>query len=304
VSQITTWAIPAGPSGLELRQQANATTEALRSGNSGASAPSPTVPGMLWFDTSGGAGVLRIRNAADDGWIALYGGMSGRNMIANGSGRINQRGYVSGTATAAANQFTLDRWFVATSGQNIAFTGGDYGRVITAPAGGVSQVIDGADMVGGTYVINWTGTATCTVNGVAKAKGDTLSLTGGVNVKVSFFSGTFTDVQLEAGTIPTAFETTDFGAELLRCQRFAWVPQLIQRQMYSMSDNGASVRRAGALAYPVRMRAIPTVSYTLGFGTVFSFVNSTDGFTIQADAFDAASANTYSVTLVSAELTA
>ena len=42
-----------------------------------------------------------------------------RNVIINGNPTINQRGYVSGTATSGANQYTLDRWRVVTSGPNI-----------------------------------------------------------------------------------------------------------------------------------------------------------------------------------------
>jgi len=55
---------------------------------------------------SGGA-VVYVTVAASD--INQFEQLSGRNLIINGSGRINQRGYASGTATSGANQFTLDR---------------------------------------------------------------------------------------------------------------------------------------------------------------------------------------------------
>ena len=143
--------------------------------------------------------------------------MSGRNLIINGSGRVNQRAYVSAVATTVANQFTLDRWFVITSGQNLTFTGNDAGRTMTAPAGGVSQVIEGANIVGGTYVINWTGTATCTVGGVARLKGATFTLTANTNVTVRFSSGTYTDVQIELGTVATTFERLPINQEAANC---------------------------------------------------------------------------------------
>lgn len=146
--------------------------------------------------------------------------LSGRNLVINGSGRINQRGYVSAAATSGANQFTLDRWFVITSGQNLSFTGDASGRVMTAPAGGVAQVIEGADIVGGTYVLNWTGTATATVNGTARTKGETFTLAANTNAKVIFSGGTFSEVQLELGSVVTPFERRTAGDELARCQWF------------------------------------------------------------------------------------
>ena len=71
MAQITTWPIPSGPSGLAMRQQVNLITEALRTSNSGATAPTPTVAGMLWFDTSATPGVLKQRNSANDAWATL-----------------------------------------------------------------------------------------------------------------------------------------------------------------------------------------------------------------------------------------
>ena len=71
MAQITTWPIPSGPSGLAMRQQVNLITEALRTSNSGATAPTPTVAGMLWFDRSATPGVLKQRNSANDDWVAV-----------------------------------------------------------------------------------------------------------------------------------------------------------------------------------------------------------------------------------------
>jgi hypothetical protein len=146
--------------------------------------------------------------------------LAGRNRVINGQGRINQRSYVSGTATGGSNQYTLDRWRVVTSGQSLTFTGNDAGRTMTAPAGGCEQVIEGANIEGGTYVINWTGTATCTVDGTPRAKGATFTLTANTNATVRMIGGTFTDVQLELGTVVTPFERLPIGDELARCRRY------------------------------------------------------------------------------------
>lgn len=97
--------------------------------------------------------------------------LSFRNKIINGNFGINQRGYVSGTATSGANQYTLDRWRVVISGQNLAFSTSGNGNSVTAPAGGIEQVIEGANIEGGTYTLSWTGTATAAINGSAIVNG-------------------------------------------------------------------------------------------------------------------------------------
>ena len=141
-----------------------------------------------------------------------------RNLLVNGNGAINQRGYVSGTATTIANQCTLDRWRVVTSGQSLTFTASGNGRIMTAPAGGIEQVIEGASIGRTAYVISWVGTATCTVDGVAKTNGAACTLVPGTACTVRFSAGTVSQAQLEPGAIPTPYEDRQ-GVELLLCQR-------------------------------------------------------------------------------------
>ena len=188
--------------------------------------------------------------------------LPGRNLIINGSGRMNQRSYVSGAATSGANEFTLDRWFVITSGQNLSFTGDASARVMTAPAGGVAQVIEGADIVGGTYVLNWVGTATATVGGTARTKGETFTLTANTNAKVIFSSGTFSNVQLEAGTVTTPFEVVSFGDLLAKCQRYFEFSQFILAS--SAFGGGISVNTG---QWSVKKRATPTLTLFPASGT-------------------------------------
>lgn len=45
---------------------------AIRSGNSGPAAPTETAAGMIWADTSGAEIVLKLRNAANTGWVAIW----------------------------------------------------------------------------------------------------------------------------------------------------------------------------------------------------------------------------------------
>ena len=57
----------ANAAGAAFRAALNVLTAAIRSMNSGASAPSETAADMLWVDTTNG--VIKRRNAADSGWV-------------------------------------------------------------------------------------------------------------------------------------------------------------------------------------------------------------------------------------------
>lgn len=180
-----------------------------------------------------------------------------RNLIINGNPTINQRGYVSGTATSGANQYTLDRWRVVTSGQNISFTDSANVRTVTAPAGGCEQVVEGLSILSGTYTLNWTGTATATIDGTAVAKGGNVTLTGGTNATVKFSSGTFTQVQLEPGPVATPFERRSFGQELALCQRYYL---LFQGQAGGVTTTGVGMY--GMVDFKVSMRLNPTITFS------------------------------------------
>jgi hypothetical protein len=206
-----------------------------------------------------------------------------RNLLINGNPIINQRGYVSGTATSGANQYTLDRWRVVTSGQSITFTDSANVRTVTAPAGGIEQVIEGLNILSGTYVLNWTGTATATVNGTSVAKGGTVTLTGGTNCTVRFSGGTFSLPQLEPGTVATPFERRSYGQELSLCQRYfcKTFDQSVQPAQNTGNFNGALTNLSGSSAftgnatvnwrYPIQMRATPSIFlYTPGTNTSFT----------------------------------
>jgi hypothetical protein len=189
------------------------------------------------------------------------------NVLINGTGRVNQRGYVSGAATTAANQFTLDRWFVITSGQNLAFAGSSAGMTITAPSGGVAQVIEGANITGGTYCLSWVGTATATINGALVTNGGTVTLTAGANATVRFTGGTFTQAQLELGTVPTPYQRLDVSEELRRCQRF-------YQTVATSAQSPAIGVLISAFYLVVQMRATPTLTVAAGGTTSNSSVTA------------------------------
>ena len=204
------------------------------------------------------------------GTVALTANTFGYNIIINGDGSVNQRGYTSGTATTGANEYTLDRWRVVTSGESLTFTGNEAGRIMTAPSGGVEQVIEGRNIAGGTYAISWTGTATGAVDGTTVSNGDTVTLTANTNSTIKFTSGTFTNVKVEKGDVATPFEHCSFGEELMLCQRYFWtlIPRdgryattgaLLPLQNYTSTSDNTFI----AGTFPQEMRSSPTITHNL-----------------------------------------
>lgn len=201
-------------------------------------------------------------NAITNAKLAFDGGaLSGfRNLIINGNPVINQRNYVSGTNTGGANQYTLDRWRVVTSGQSLAFTTTAGVVTCTASAGGVEQVVEGASILGGTYTLSWTGTATATVNGNAVANGGQVTLTGNSNATVRFTSGTFSLVQLEPGSKATPFEQRPYAVEYALCQRYYETGTAGQ----SINNAAASTTVSHTVYFRVTKRAAPNCTIDVG----------------------------------------
>jgi len=223
-------------------------------------------------------GLLGATGNAAEARVALGIGpvISYRNLLVNGIGQVNQRGYVSGAATTTANQVTLDRWRVVTSGQNIAFGAAAPDRTITAPAGGVEQVIEAGWIEGGVYSLSWVGTATATVNGVTIPNGgQTAALTANTAVTVRFTGGTFTKGQFELGAVATPFERRPPAVELLLCQRdyaksypIGTIPGAAGApgRYWFAGNAGSSI--TGSIYLPVPMRVAPTVTLWDGNGAV------------------------------------
>lgn len=209
------------------------------------------------------AGGSEVGYFSADGWVgpvvatAFNGGRVGfRNLLNNARFFVNQRGYVSGTNTSFANQYTLDRWRVVTSGQNITFSDSDNIRTVTAPVGGIEQVIEGANIQSGTYTLNWTGTATATVDGGAVSKGGTVTLTGNVNATVKFSNGTVATPQLEPGSIATPPELIPIQLDTQLCKRY--YEQVTIFMQVSSETAGAGI--GAAVNFSVAKRVSPTIS--------------------------------------------
>jgi hypothetical protein len=188
-----------------------------------------------------------------------------RNILINGNFLVNQRAYVSGTATASGT-YMHDRWKSTTTNSNYTFTQGTPDTTITIAAGTIAQIVEDKNVVGGVYTLSWTGTATAriAINGgttsgaYAASPITTSSATAGQTITVEFSTGTLGKVQLEPGTIATPYERQIYSDQLAQCQRYY---QLIQAGSGTSSSGTNCVL---SLQPIVAMRTGPSVGQTGG----------------------------------------
>lgn len=190
----------------------------------------------------------------------------GLNAIINGNFGVNQR-IVSGTVTLAAGAYGHDRWKAGALGCVYTFATVNNVTTITISAGSLLQVIEGANLFTGTYVLSFTGTAQGKIGaGSYGASGITGSVTGGSNLNIEFNTGTVSLVQFEQGSIPTPFEQRSLGAELERCQRYYQTGLLFIQGFANSSSMGI------AAPLIVQMRSTPSV--VLNLSASGSYVSS------------------------------
>ncbi|WP_018261874.1 hypothetical protein [Methylobacterium sp. WSM2598] len=225
------------------------------SATSGA-APSSLRPGQVVVNRADRV-LYYSRSDGTVGAAPLDGGASFRNRVTNGAFTINQRA-VTGTVTLAAGAYGHDRWKAGTGGATYTFSTAANGDVtLTITAGTLLQIIT-ADMVhaGGSYRLSWSGTAQGRVHqgtpGAYAAGPITATLSAGINTTVEFGTGTLSLVQLEPGTVVTAFERR--GDEQQRCDRFLQFHSLTARWTSFAASQSMEVH----VTHRVPMRAIPT----------------------------------------------
>lgn len=185
-----------------------------------------------------------------------------RNAIINGDFGINQRA-VSGTVTLAAGVYGHDRWKAGASGCTYTFATSENVTTITISAGSLIQVVEGLNLMTGTYTLSWEGTAQGKIGaGSYGNSGITGSVTGGTNLNIEFGTGTLRLVQLEKGSVATPFEFRSIGQELALCQRY------YQKYTYDIKGVPTLVRITsgineydGSMPIPT-MRASPTFATT------------------------------------------
>lgn len=177
-----------------------------------------------------------------------------KNLLINASFRVNQRAYVSAAATAAANQYTLDRWRVLLSGESVTFPAIGADNTLTVPAGGLGQKIEDINIKGGVYTVQWSGSASCKVNGTARSVGESFFIASDTEVDIVFYSGTLNKPQIEEGSIVTEFEYRSIGEELFLAKRFY---QRLMREVMGFVRNATTVDFWCAL--PVELRGVPSL---------------------------------------------
>lgn len=189
-----------------------------------------------------------------------------RNILVNAKGTINERGYISGTATTGANQYTVDRWYVVTSGQSLSWVDASGVRTFTAPAGGVTQAIRAQNIVGGTYVLSYGegSTALAQVNGITVANGATFTLPANTIARLKFSGGTFKEPQIEPGSVVTGFDSQNDESERFICQKYYLRPVVV----FTVAGNGSAGgnRISDAVYFFPRMIGTPTAAVSTGSG--------------------------------------
>lgn len=178
-----------------------------------------------------------------------------RNRVINGNFQVNQRGYVSGTALAAGI-YAHDRWKAGASGCTYTFTQGSPDTLITITAGSLQQIIEGANIEGGSYILSWSGTAQASINGGVYTNSPVKisSIVAGNNITIEFNAGTIGNVQFEPGYVITPFERRPIQIELSLCQRYFQVAGY----MYGFAVNATDI--AVLYTTKTKMRINPTIS--------------------------------------------
>lgn len=196
--------------------------------------------------------------------------MPGRNRIANGNFRTNQRQYASGTF-ASSGTFAFDRWKSTQNGSSMTFTAGPQGQPVTV-GGQFAQTIPQGDLEPGQYTLSWRGYVTFRAYRVGDTPGSfasgpiTFDCDGTTDLVVEMSGGSeqCSLVQLERGANATPFEAVPVAVELARCKRyFQRIGSLSGSQVRETFGVGVALTTTSAVfgyTLPVEMRTTPTLA--------------------------------------------
>lgn len=183
-----------------------------------------------------------------------------RQAIINGNFSVNQRA-VSGIVTLAAGKYGHDRWKAGTSGCTYTFSTAENVTTITITSGSLQQVIEGTNLITGTYTLSWTGTAQGKIGtGNYGTSSLTGSATGGTNLTIEFGTGTLSKVQFNYGTIALPSQHKFYQDEFFNSRRYNL--RLNATQAYTEFGTGIAVTTTRAiihLKFPVSTRIAPTL---------------------------------------------
>ena len=221
----------------------------------------------LWWESDSGLLWIRYNDGTSTQWVIACpqpdtSAYARANVVINGDFRVNQGGYVSAAALSAGT-YGHDQWKAGASGGDYSFTQLKSSTQITIASGkSLIQPIEDVNVVGGSYVLSWTGTAqaraginTLTPSGAyAVSPLSIAGQTAGTAMSVEFNSGTLGTVKLESGASATPFVMRPFDQELATCQRY-WQKHTLTMAGY---DGGGSIAYHN-LNFPL-MRAAPTIT--------------------------------------------
>ncbi|HAT3848716.1 TPA: hypothetical protein I8639_002642 [Serratia marcescens] len=186
------------------------------------------------------------------------------NMIINGSFVVNQRNYSSGKVLSPG-EYGHDRWKAGGSGCTYSY--GTTPETVSIVSGTLVQVIEGANSLGGSITLTWSGTSKCRVNG---SNYSTSPLTVNVlnaygNINVEFNVGSVSRIQCSVGSFPFLFRRRSYGEELRLCQRYYQSSSIGTTSTFAQNGTDAHTH----WFMKTTMRASPSVYLSGGNGDVY-----------------------------------
>lgn len=182
------------------------------------------------------------------------------NYVDNSGFAVNQRAYVSGAASTAGT-YMHDRWKAGAGGCTYTFAqSSGPSTTVTITAGTLQQVVEGAGLAAGTYMLSWTGTAQGRVGAGSYAASPVTAagITAGANTTIEFNAGTLANVKFEAGTVATPWTAPKMDDTLTSCLRFYWRGQVV-----AAGSATAGVAFIAPYSLPMPMRAAtPSIAIT------------------------------------------
>jgi hypothetical protein len=163
----------ANASGLNVRADINAVLAAILSNNSNATAPTTTLAGMFWYDTT--AGILKQRNSANSAWVDVW---------VVGAGRLATLESPTFTGNVALPSTTTLNGGAIALLASPTFTGNATFANITA-AGTISLPVATAIGAVSATEISYLDGVTSAIQTQLNAKADATATTNALNTKVA-----------------------------------------------------------------------------------------------------------------------